>query len=264
MANPTLPICRQYTLGAVLRHSQSPSKWTPNSQRRGSKAIELGVLANLLGPWSSTGSGPLYRRLANALRGSITRGDLPAGTQLPAERLLATALNVSRTTVVAAYETLRVEDAIERRQGSGSYVRPRPQLWQWSLDEFASSVPTARGEEEISDKATHIRFTSAAPAFTDIQSPEIAEAFAVDLSQHWTGHGYTPSSGLNLFGRLWLGTSPRLESRLMPSRYLLRVVPNKRSALLERCSSPLETHCSSKIRRGSVLLMHSKRAGRAS
>jgi DNA-binding transcriptional MocR family regulator len=43
----------------------------------------------------------------------------------PPERTLARALAVSRNTVAAAYELLRGDGLIERRQGSGTTVAPR-------------------------------------------------------------------------------------------------------------------------------------------
>jgi DNA-binding transcriptional MocR family regulator len=76
----------------------------------------------VLGPWSS-GPGPLHRKLADAVSAAIERGDLVAGERLPAERVLARALAVSRSTVVAAYDHLRAEGWLESRQGSGSRVR---------------------------------------------------------------------------------------------------------------------------------------------
>jgi DNA-binding transcriptional MocR family regulator len=75
-----------------------------------------------LSSWSS-GTGALSSRLAASLREMIERGDIAAGGRLPAERLLASALGVSRTTVVAAYSQLRSLGWIESRQGSGSWVR---------------------------------------------------------------------------------------------------------------------------------------------
>jgi len=59
-------------------------------------------LIPLIGDWTS-GTGPIYARLAQALKSGIERGDLPGGTRLPPERPLAEALGVSRTTVVLAY-----------------------------------------------------------------------------------------------------------------------------------------------------------------
>ncbi len=63
---------------------------------------------------------PYYRELAEAVRGLILDGRLAVGVRLPAERHLADALGVSRTTVTAAYDRLRGRGYLESRQGSGS------------------------------------------------------------------------------------------------------------------------------------------------
>jgi DNA-binding transcriptional MocR family regulator len=77
---------------------------------------------SLLGAWRAT-PGPLYRRLATAAVHAMDSGRLPPGTRLPAERSLAAALAVSRTTVVGAYDLLREGGFIESRRGSGTRVR---------------------------------------------------------------------------------------------------------------------------------------------
>ena len=60
-------------------------------------------LARLLGNWQSPSSrAPLWRQLAEALRLLILDGRLALETRLPGERELATALNVSRTTIAWA------------------------------------------------------------------------------------------------------------------------------------------------------------------
>jgi DNA-binding transcriptional MocR family regulator len=79
-------------------------------------------LVGALGAWSD-GEGPVYRRLARGLAAAIDRGELEPGARLPAERVLAEALAVSRTTVVSAYEELRAADRVESRRGSGTRVR---------------------------------------------------------------------------------------------------------------------------------------------
>ena len=71
------------------------------------------------------GDGPLYRRLAAAFRTAIADGSFPAGERLPTERSLASMLSVSRATVVAAYDDLRDAGWVDRRQGSGTWVRHR-------------------------------------------------------------------------------------------------------------------------------------------
>jgi DNA-binding transcriptional MocR family regulator len=78
-----------------------------------------------LGRWTE-GSGPVYRRLAGAIRAAVERGEIRPGERLPSERHLAEKLAVSRTTVVSAYETLRKDRFIESRQGSGTRVRGTP------------------------------------------------------------------------------------------------------------------------------------------
>lgn len=70
--------------------------------------------------------GPLYRRVAAAIRDGIHAGSYAPGGALPAERRLAAALGVSRITVVAAYDLLRDEGMVERRRGSGTRVVERP------------------------------------------------------------------------------------------------------------------------------------------
>src|SRR5437899_10456272 len=79
----------------------------------------------ILGEWPR-GEGPMYLRLAEAIRAAIERGDLPAGARLPAQRVLARWLEVSRTTVVLAYEALAGEEWLAGRQGSGTTVRRTP------------------------------------------------------------------------------------------------------------------------------------------
>src|SRR5947209_6026515 len=93
------------------------SQFSPNGP---DLAAETDLLA-ALGPWTAA-PGPLYERLARALRQAIERGDLAPGTTLPPERRLAPVLSVGRGTVVAAYEALRQELLVERRQGSGTRV----------------------------------------------------------------------------------------------------------------------------------------------
>lgn len=84
-------------------------------------AVPVDRLAGLLGRWSA-GEGSLRAQLARRLGQLIEEGQLPGGCRLPPERALATALAVSRSTVVGAYDVLRESGAIERRQGSGTTV----------------------------------------------------------------------------------------------------------------------------------------------
>ena len=84
-------------------------------------ALDPHDLRVLLGDWPSE-RGPLHRSLANRLGALADRAQLAAGTRLPPERALAEALQVSRTTVVAAYGALKADGRLVARQGSGTYV----------------------------------------------------------------------------------------------------------------------------------------------
>ncbi|PRY30046.1 PLP-dependent aminotransferase family protein [Pseudosporangium ferrugineum] len=88
-------------------------------------SVRGGQLARLLGQWHSLPGrhrSPDYAALAGAVRGLLTDGRLPLGVRLPAERELAEALAVSRTTVTAAYRSLRETGHLTSRRGAGSWT----------------------------------------------------------------------------------------------------------------------------------------------
>src|SRR5579875_3846252 len=80
--------------------------------------------AELLSTWP-TRTGPLHLKLSSAIQECIVQGSLLPGGRLPAERALAHALSVSRTTVVTAYGHLRETGWLESRTGSGTWVTRR-------------------------------------------------------------------------------------------------------------------------------------------
>lgn len=66
---------------------------------------------------------PLYRQLAEHLRGEIESGARAAGARMPAEEELMHQADVSKGTVKAAYTLLRQEGLLRSARGSGTYVR---------------------------------------------------------------------------------------------------------------------------------------------
>jgi GntR family transcriptional regulator / MocR family aminotransferase len=63
-----------------------------------------------------------HRRIYEAIRRAITEQVLPSGSRLPSTRGLATDLNVSRNTILAAFEQLLDEGYVAARTGSGTFV----------------------------------------------------------------------------------------------------------------------------------------------
>jgi DNA-binding transcriptional MocR family regulator len=85
--------------------------------------FQLEDISGSLGNWTVR-TGPIYTRLADALLDAHSHGLLAGGGRLPAERLLAEHLGLSRGTVAATYDALRARGAAETRRGSGTYLRP--------------------------------------------------------------------------------------------------------------------------------------------
>jgi len=168
-------------------------------------------LASRLGGWSG-GEGPLYRKLATALERAVADGTLAPGERLPSERALATALAVSRTTVVAAYDALRGTGLLDSRQGSGTRVsdRVRPavprrlrdsaglSLYQRLLDGPGDLISLACVTTEAIPPVADIIRETAERHLADLLTessyhprglPELREAVA----DHYTGLGLSTS-----------------------------------------------------------------------
>jgi GntR family transcriptional regulator len=68
---------------------------------------------------------PLYYQIKQRLLSSLTAGEWPAGERAPSETELAARFGVGRPTVRQALAELEREGWLERRRGSGTYVRDR-------------------------------------------------------------------------------------------------------------------------------------------
>lgn len=75
------------------------------------------AMVRLLGTWN-TGAAPAYRELADVVRLLVMDGRIPLDVALPSERALAVTLGISRTTVTAAYASLREQGFLSGGQGS--------------------------------------------------------------------------------------------------------------------------------------------------
>jgi DNA-binding transcriptional MocR family regulator len=143
-------------------------------------------LARLLGRWHGGRGVPDYLALASVVRGLLADGRLPLGVRLPAERELAVALGVSRTTVTAAYRGLRESGNLTSRRGAGSWT---------TMPDGArvgtSGIWTPGGAPDMLDLGC-----AALPA-----PPELAFAAREaldDLPTYLSGAGYHPSGLIEL------------------------------------------------------------------
>ena len=136
--------------------------------------------ARLLGDWRPPGGRRLTAALADRVRLLVLDGRLPLQMRVPAERELAAVLDVSRTTVAAAYEVLREAGILHSRRGAGSWTQLPPGIAASGV----SSPFSPHGDRTLYDLA---HASLAAPA-TELRA---AAALAVeDLDAHLSGHGY--------------------------------------------------------------------------
>src|SRR5664279_5387834 len=86
-------------------------------------SLSARALVVMMGEWRHGGSSAAYMAVADRIRLLIMDGRILTSTRLPAERELALALGVSRTTVTAAYSSLRDGGYVESTRGSGSVAQ---------------------------------------------------------------------------------------------------------------------------------------------
>ena len=65
---------------------------------------------------------PIYRQISNQIKYLMASGQLLAGEELPAIRVLAEQLSVTPNTVVKAYGELENEGLLFKKRGAGTYV----------------------------------------------------------------------------------------------------------------------------------------------
>jgi DNA-binding transcriptional MocR family regulator len=164
-------------------------------------------VAALIGPIDVLPS-PRYAGLARRIRELVLAGQLSAGTRLPAERDLATALATSRVTIASAYRVLREEGWARTRHGSGT----------------VTEVPGGKGGDAgwlPRHTPGVIDLAHASPA----AAPQLEPAYrrAVERLPAFTqSHGYTP------------GGLPELRAAIA-ARYTTRGLPTDPDQVVVTC-----------------------------
>ncbi|MCG8490724.1 MAG: PLP-dependent aminotransferase family protein [Sneathiellales bacterium] len=89
---------------------------------------------------------PLHKQLFLEIRNAILQGRLKPGTRLPSSRKMADDLNVSRNTVLNAFDQLMAEGYISSRIGAGSYISDQlpEEYLTWKKEEVSVPAPLKR------------------------------------------------------------------------------------------------------------------------
>jgi GntR family transcriptional regulator/MocR family aminotransferase len=103
-----------------------------------------------------SGTEMLTAQLARQLRAAIRQGQLPPGTRLTSSRRLSEQLDVSRNTVIRAYDNLLVEGYLEARPASGIFVARQ-------LPEDAHLPPVSPGGDHADATAENLPMPHTVP-----------------------------------------------------------------------------------------------------
>ncbi|MDO9417118.1 aminotransferase-like domain-containing protein [Pararhizobium sp.] len=167
-------------------------------------------------PTLTSGSGPLYSRIADQIEGAIVEGELPAGAKLPPQRNLAYDLGVTIGTIGRAYSLIRERGLVSGEVGRGTYVLDR-----------SETAPDAAGLDPVSVSLTGTRPVNAPlgkTRFDSTSAPDVGQGLVLgqlfsDISQDHPSEvaSYTRNFPQHWFdaGRQWLSRgdwSPRAEN----------------------------------------------------
>ncbi|MES2126469.1 MAG: GntR family transcriptional regulator [Pseudomonadota bacterium] len=136
----------------------------------------MSPLAKIMQDLAANSSLPLYQQLQRALREAIDKRVFGPEESLPAERVLAAELAVSRITVRKAIDGLVNEGLLVRRPGSGNFINTRieknfAKLTSFSEDMRARgrtprSVWLKRSEGTVTpEEALRLRLSPGAPVY---------------------------------------------------------------------------------------------------
>src|SRR4051812_18509164 len=159
-------------------------------------------------PASMPRTRPVYRQIVGLLADAIGRGTLAAGHRLPPERDLATALIVSRATVVTAYRELEARGLVRGYVGRGTFVSATPDTasapfaWRGKIAASAlqANETTVRDLVRAASDPRLISVAAGVPALecfpTDAFQRAMTRVLATQADAAWR-HG--PTEGLQPF-----------------------------------------------------------------
>src|SRR5258708_20846851 len=109
---------------------------------------------------------PMYIQLYDWFQSAITNGRLHPGQRNPSSRYLASDLQISRITLLTAFEQLHAEGYLESSVGSGTYVAksiPHNAAKLTLVDSRWAPSPSRPGSRRISKLATKFLSAPAIP-----------------------------------------------------------------------------------------------------
>jgi GntR family transcriptional regulator len=124
---------------------------------------------------------PASRRIAQALRSAIERGELAFGAKLPSERALAEEYGAARNTAREAIRLLAEQGLVTAEHGRGVFVREPQRLFRFGSDRYSlknreTGLTPFRLEAKRQGKTARIDVLSIA---REVPPPDVAERLKV-------------------------------------------------------------------------------------
>ena len=168
---------------------------------------------------------PLYRQLADSIRGLVDRGLLQRGQRLPATRELANQLRLNRATVSAAYNMLEQSGVLEGHVGRGSFIAAdaaavrgaKRKALDWDALLPPLEYAAGSGTEIEINLATSRPSTAHFPmgAFRRLAKEVVDSKQAEQILQLGSPHGYAPLRRYLMDGAVKEGVAGASDDLLM-------------------------------------------------
>ena len=129
---------------------------------------------------------PIYIQIKNYLEEMINKGLLPHNSKLPSTRELSLLLNVSRNSILAAYEELKSEGTIYSISGKGTFVKSDNNInnsnWKINYSNFENDYMKIANDmdiikNELKWKSGQISFKSISPDGELFDMEELKKSF---------------------------------------------------------------------------------------
>ncbi len=129
---------------------------------------------------------PLYIQIKNYLKDLMAKGLLPINSKLPSTRELSLILNVSRNSVLSAYEELKTEGLIYSIKGQGTFIKEQTDIvtskweinWQSYENEYSKILNKMDiTKNELSWNSDFISFRSISPSGDQFDMEELKKSF---------------------------------------------------------------------------------------
>ncbi len=170
-------------------------------------------------------STPLHRQLYRGLREAILSSRLLPEMQLPPTRTLADALDVSRTTVLSAFDQLKAEGYLDSHVGSGTYVAKElpDDLYRVRGQSYLETSPPppsapSMDDSQLSDRGKFLTDLTLSP-FRDDEQPRpfrhglpALDAFPIDTWSRLTSRRWRSLPASTLGYRRSTGYPPLREA----------------------------------------------------